>query len=136
MVTPLNMKHEGPFLLKLLVLALLIFSLYSLAFPLHPGRDFGGYLEHFYGKVAANTLFRPVGASYLLGMISNLPLLLAEVAFLLMYLCHIFMVYITSRIFGVQVARIVTLLMLFDFSVLAIFHRLDGYAAFCLASLS
>ncbi|MEO5332526.1 MAG: hypothetical protein H7839_10925 [Magnetococcus sp. YQC-5] len=126
--------QEIIFLLVMLGVASLLFLFFSLAWPMEPGREYWIYLEHAYGIISNSSFFRPAGASHILGWISEWSLPWIEWAFLAMYLTHLATSYYTARLFGVMTARVVTLIMLLNFSVLATFHRLDGYPLFCLAT--
>ncbi|MBF0147186.1 MAG: hypothetical protein HQL85_13555 [Magnetococcales bacterium] len=129
----LSLRQEGPFLLVALMVAVLFFYAFSMAWPIRTGRDYGAYLEHYFGLKIAYTMFRPVGASYILGWISEWPVVWIEAFFMLLYLAHLLTSYLTARYFGLMTARVVLVLLMMDLTVLAIFHRLDGYSLFCLA---
>ncbi|MBF0346946.1 MAG: hypothetical protein HQL81_04700 [Magnetococcales bacterium] len=129
----LSWRKEGPFILVALIVAVLLFYAFSMAWPIRTGRDYGAYLEHYFGLKIAYTMFRPVGASYILGWISQWPVVWIEAVFMLFYLAHLLTSYLTARYFGLMTARVVLVFLMMDFTVLAIFHRLDGYPLFCLA---
>ncbi len=129
-----DLRREWLFLAYLIGFATILFYSYSMAWPLVDGRDYTDYLGHYYGIVSSKTFFRPVGASYLLGWLSQLSLPWQQFAILLLYLTHLLTAYYTARLFGVVTARIVAIILLLDISVLAAFLRLDSDPLFCLAA--
>ncbi|MBF0294463.1 MAG: hypothetical protein HQL96_04680 [Magnetococcales bacterium] len=123
---PAPMSRQEQRLLWILIgLATLVFLFFSLGWPVAPGRVYRNYLEHYYGLPTFDTFARSVGASYVLGWISQLPASGMEVAMLLLYLVHLLATYHTARLFGVGIAQIVTLVMIFHTTLLANFHSLN-----------
>ncbi|MBF0110934.1 MAG: hypothetical protein HQL76_17340 [Magnetococcales bacterium] len=133
--TAATLRQERFFLLIIVSAAILLFLFYSLAWPMAPGRVYVNYLEHYHGYLTFDTFARSPGASYMLGWISQLSLPWIEFSFLVMYLTHLLTVYYTARLFGVLVAQIVIIILLFHFSIMDLFHKL-GYAPLLSLALS
>lgn len=128
------MREDARFILALMVLGTLAYLFAYAGWPLIPGRDYSAYLEHYHGSGTGVAFFRPVGASYFLGWLFDLGRPGMVLAMLSVYLLFLLCAYMVGLAFSRTTARVVSLIMLFDFQVTVFFLKLDGDFSFCLAT--
>lgn len=99
------------FIIPVLIFAVLSYVLVLQAWPSLTGVDMSSYLEHYFQTTLEASPFRPVGASMMIGWISEFNYPGAATWMLFFYLILILSVYYVARLFGVMAARVATLLL-------------------------
>lgn len=126
---PINIREtlfqDRFFLLTVGIVGVLSFLFVSLGDPPGLGVDFMSYIRA-YCDVGDARLFRPVGVSYVIGLIASMSYSYYKAALLVIYLIYLLAVYYATRIFGIVEARIITLVILLHFEVNMLFHHLGG----------
>lgn len=120
--------HDRYFMVCYLALGILFFNVVSVGYPVNPGIDYFSYLMNYYGFYNEGMAFRSIGSAQIIGMISQHGYGLFQYSMLFFYIIFLVTVYYSAQFFGVVVARVVSIIMLFHFQLTMLMHSVDSGA--------
>lgn len=124
---------KNKFLLFSMLLALIMYLIQSIAYPVYPGRDFATYLMYFYDYLNETPIFHtlmlfrtPVTPLILGGLFSIGGIILVKIFLCILYVLLIPAFYYIGNFFNTTISKVFVIFMIFYVPYCELFHEVSS----------